>query len=164
MLSLLKSCLQASIIPCWWWLYLWPRSQPRLWPNTDIAIGHKDCAMVKIDIKSSSTDAYTERAKKSVILNQNLLLLWLWLEEGRPGRFWVGLMELLLWWWGVFLWRPWSTSPVKITAALICSWLKFQTVVVIWGLLLFSRFAHAQWPFANSSGSWAYLFDSSNFL
>ena len=70
--------------------------------------------------------------KKSVILNQNLLLLWLWLGEGRPGRFWVGLMELLLWWWGVFLWRPWSTSPVKITAALIWSWL-FQSVVVIWG-------------------------------
>ena len=52
--------------------------------------------------------------------------------EGRPGRFWVGLMELLLWWWGVFLWRPWSTSPVKITAALIWSWL-FQSVLVIWG-------------------------------
>ena len=124
--------IQASIIPCWWRLYLWPRSQPRLWPNTDIAIGHKDCAMVKIGIKSSSTDAHTEPAKKSVILNQYLLLLWLWLGEGRPGRFWVGLMELLLWWWGVFLWRPWSTSPVKITAALIWSWL-FQSVLVIWG-------------------------------
>ena len=55
------------------------------------------------------------------------------LVGGGEGRFWVGLMELLLWWWGAFLWRPWSTSPVKITAALIWSWLKIQSVLVIWG-------------------------------
>ena len=55
------------------------------------------------------------------------------LVGGGEGRFWVGLMELLLWWWGVFLWRPWSTSLVKITAALIFSWLKFQSVLVVWG-------------------------------